>query len=528
MKRRLFSILTACAILIGSIQLGSLQVQAGSSDTVVNNASFEKELDSTKWNAPNADVQVENGKIVFTKDSTAETRLITRKGATKTEYYDELFNTTYILKLNTLPADQKFIVAYSLLTAESYAEEAGNFEIVFTNNGGVKATVRVFGDDGTEQVLVDKANCGVKTGSAFTINVNATKDMKTKVVVNGKTLYNAVAPISVEGRMGFLQTGGCAAEIQKVDIISHSYERPENGNIVEDFESGSMDKNTLTSTMTRSLGFFPSGIFVEEYNGSNVLMFRNVSQGFFGTRYQYSNFEVSFDVPYILRKNEVDEDGNVSALAHGNFVLGIGDESNVYSNYGYQQAAEAIVFAPDRITSMAHGKSGVVVDLPGKGYYDQQKNESYSVKVTMIDTQVKVYVKALKATTYDEVLSYKVGQATPLGYIHIWSTGLSNFAIDNFKLKNLDKDANVLDLKYEAATIKPEADWEYKEREVVYLDEVLGDKAEADKTTATEEQGFNWAMLLVYGGIAGVVILATCTVVALVGKKKKEGKVHES
>ncbi len=525
MKRRLFSILAACAILIGSVQLGTLHVQAGSSDIVVDNTSFEKELDSTKWNAPNADVKLENGKIVFTKDSTAETRLITRKGATKTEYYNELFNTTYTLKLSTLPADQKFIVAYSLFTAESYAEESGNFEIVFTNNGGVKVTVRAFGDDGTEQILVDKASCGVKVGSAFTMNVSATKDMKTKVVVNGKTLYNAVAPISMEGRTGFLQSGGCAAEIQSVSIVSHAYDRPENGNIVEDFEQGSMDKNTLTSTMTRNLGYFPAGIFVEEYNGSNVLMFRNVSQGFFGTKYQYSNFEVSFDIPFVLRKNEVDEEGNISALAHGNLVLGIGDESDVYSNYGYQQSAEAIVFAPDRISSMAHGKNGVVVDLPGKGYYDQQKNEGYSVKVSMIDTQVKVYVKALKATTYDEVLSYKVGQATPLGYIHIWSTGLSNFAIDNFKLTNLDKEGNVLDLKYEAATIKPEADWEYKPQEVVYLDEVLGEK---DEATTPEEQGFKWVMLLVYGGIAGVVIIAVCTAIALGGKKKKEGKVHES
>lgn len=524
MRRRLFSILAACAILIGSVQVGTLHVQAGSSDIVVNNTSFATELDSTTWNAPNADVNVENGKIVFSKDSTAETRLITRKGATKTEYYDELFNTSYTLKLSALPADQKFIVAYSLLTAESYAEENGNFEVVFTNNGGVKVSVRAFGDDGTEQVLVDKANCGIKVGSAFTMSVSATKDMKTKVVVNGKTVYHAVAPISMEGRMGFMQSGNCAAEIQTVNIVSHAYERPENANIVEDFEKGSMDKNTLTSIMTRNLGFFPAGIYVEEYNGSNVLMFNNVSQGFFGTRYQYSNFEVSFDIPYVLRKNIVDEDGNVSALAHGNFVLGIGDESDVYSNYGYQQSAEALVISPDSISSFTHGKDGVSVQLAGKGYYDQQKNEGYSVKVSVVDTQIKVYVKALGATKYDEVLNYKVGQATPLGYVHIWSTGLSNFAIDNFKLTNLDKDANVLDLEYEAATIKPEADWEYKEREVVYLDEVLdkGDK------TATEEQGFKWSMLLVYGGIAGVVILATCTVVTLTGKKKKEEQIHES
>lgn len=525
MKKRRWSklvcTLAALVLSVTSIQIGMPEVKAGSSDIVVDNSTFEKELSPAKWNAPNGDVTVEGGKIIFPESSTGETRLITREPAKVSEYYEELFDASFTLKINTLPAGEKFVVAFAVNNAESYYEEAGNVEIVFTNDGGIKAAVRTFNESGEETVLVNAQNCGVSLRKAFSINVNASKDMKLKVTVNGKTLYNEDSPNGLEGRMGFFQSGSCAAEISSVNIVSHEYSRPENTNVVEDFESGSLNKNALTSTMTRDLGFFPAGIFVEEYNGSNVLMFRNVSQGFFGTKYQYSNFEVSFDIPYVLRKDYTDEDGNIQSPAHGNLVLGIGDESDVYSNYGYQQSGEAIVCSPDLITSFK--TAGQKAELAGKGYYDPEKNEGYSVKVTVVDTQITVYVKALTAKTYDKVMEYKVGSSTPLGYVHIWSSGKSNFAIDNFKITNLDKEGQVLDLPYEASVIKPEEDWEYKPMEVVYLDEAFPEDAEAS---------FNWAMILVYAVIAGAVIIGVCIVIATVKKhpktKKKEVDVHEN
>ena len=518
MKKRtgkLLGILVALAVSITGNQVATLDVAAGSSNLVVDSTSFKEELSATKWNAPNGDVTAKGGKIIFSKNSTAETRLIARDAAKATEYFDELFRTEYTLTLKSLPKDQRFFVAYSLNNAESYYEEAGNLELVFTNDGGVKVALRAIDDSGNEVILAKAQNVGISLGRSFTISVQATNKMNVNVKVNNKSLYNKKAPVDLEGRMGFLQTGSCEAEIEKVEIVSHSYDRPENTNISEDFESGSMNKNALTSIMTRDLGFAPSGIFVEEYNGSKVLMFRNVAQGFFGTKHQFSNFEVSFDVPFIQRKDVVSENGDIQSLAHGNFVLGIGDESDVYSNYGYQTSGEGIVFAPDRISSFK--TEGNVVDLPGKGYYDPEKNESYSVKVTVIDTQITVYVKALKATKYDKVLDYKVADSTPLGFVHIWSSGLSNFAIDNFKLVNKDKDANVLDLEYEASAIVPEEDWVYEPMEVVYLEDVLAEKEDKSET-------FNWAMILVYAAAAGVVIVVVCAIIAAAKRKAKTKK----
>ena len=516
--KTIFCVIVAFLIVVASGQAGILEVSAGASHIVVDNSSFEKEIDNTVWNAPNGDVSVQNGKIIFSEESTGETRLITRKPASVTGYYETLFDAKYTLKLNSLPANEKFIAAFALRTAESYHEEAGNLEVIFENKDGIKVTVCAYDDDAQQQILVDAKDCGVRIGATFQLSVTATEDMNVKVAVNSKVIYDSTSPVDLEGRMGFLQTGSCAAEIHKAEIRSYKYERPENANVWEDFENGTMNTNTMTSTMYNSTGYFPAGVLIEPYNGSNVLMFRNVSLGFFGTKYQYSNFEVSFDVPYILYNSITDEEGNVTASAHGNFVLGIGDSSDTFSAYGYQTSAEGVVFNLDNVASLKN--KDIRVSIADKGYFDAEKNEGYSVKVTVIDTKITVYMKALDANTYDELISYSVGSDTPHGYVHIWTTGGANFAIDNFKLENRDDGAKLLDIDYKEANKLEAEDYEYEPLEVVYLDESSGDSE------------FKWPMLTVYAAIAGVVIVVVCTMIAAVKKhpKKKKGEVdiHES
>lgn len=515
--KTMFCVMVAFLIVVVSGQADILEVSAGASHVVVDNSSFEKEIDDTVWNAPNGDVGVESGRIIFQEKSTAETRLITRKPATVTGYYETLFDAKYTLKLNDLPKNEKFVAAFALRTAESYHEEAGNFEVIFENKNGIKVTVCAYEDDG-QKILVDKKDCGIRQGSTFQMGAVATEDMKIKLTVNGKTIYNGKSPVDLEGRMGFLQTGSCAAEIHKVDIVSYKYERPENANVWEDFENGTMNTNAMTSTMYSSTGYFPAGVLIEPYKGSNVLMFRNVSLGFFGTKYQYSNFEVSFDVPYILYNNITDGEGNITASAHGNFVLGIGDSSDTFSAYGYQTSAEGVVFNLDNVASLKN--KDIRVSIADKGYFDPEKNEGYSVKVTVIDTKITVYMKALNAKTYDELISYSVGSDTPLGYIHLWTTGGANFAIDNFKLENKDDHAKLLDVDYKGANKLEAEDWEYEPVKEVYLNK------------ETNEVEFEWPMLSVYAAIAGVVIVGICTVIAAVKRhpKRKKGEVdiHES
>lgn len=493
-----------------------LNVQAGSSDYVIDASSSKEGIDNSKWNVPNDDVNFEKGVFVFTEDSTSDTKLITVNAAKKSLYNTELFRARYNIKFNSLPKGQQFVAAFALKSIESIMQDAGNVEIVFENNGGVAVSVYAYDEDGNIIVLAATQKTGVALGNIFSLDVTATTDDQLTVKVNGKKIYDGATDVSLEGRIGFLQTGSCAVEIKDLNIVSHTYDRPENAKIEEDFELGTMDYNTVTSRMIYGRQYYPNGIQVEDYNGSKVLMFRNVNVGYFGTKHQYSNFEVSFDVPYIAYMDEVNENGVITAAKHTAFVLGIGDDAVEYNDHGYTSSTEGVVFTPTSVASLTHLTD--TVTFADDKYGNPKTNAGYSVKVTLIDTELTVYMKALHETKYDKVIQYCIGNITPLGYIHIFTNGQSHFAIDNFKIVNMDQDANLLDLEYKESFLKGTEDWEYKPMKKVYLkSEDAGHKA-------------NWSIVPICSGIIGSIVLIACIVFRIIRKKqsiKEAGKLEE-
>ena len=166
-----------------------LDVSAGSSDIVIDATSFQEELDATVWNNPSAELTVKDGKIIFPEDSTGETRLLTANPIKVSEYHDEFLSAEYTLKLKTLPKGEKFIVAFGLTTVESYYGEAGNLELTFENNSGLKASLIFCEEDGEEKQLVASQSVG-SLGQNINVQVSVTADMKASIRVNGKTLYD--------------------------------------------------------------------------------------------------------------------------------------------------------------------------------------------------------------------------------------------------------------------------------------------------------------------------------------------------
>ena len=79
------------SILTLSSGICSMTAFAGSKDTVIGNASFSEEINTDIWNNPEGDVTVKNGKLIFPKDGTEETRLITVAAAQDNERITELF-----------------------------------------------------------------------------------------------------------------------------------------------------------------------------------------------------------------------------------------------------------------------------------------------------------------------------------------------------------------------------------------------------------------------------------------------------
>lgn len=505
-SRKMLVLAIACLFgIVGSV-LHTVNVSAGSSNVVIDASSFAEKLDTAKWNNPNGDVQAKDGKIVFTKASTPDTRLITTAAVERSDYHKELFDVDCTMRLNRLPSGEKFIVAFGLSGIESYYEENGSAEIIFENNGSLKVSFVVYDEDGKKTVFTKPVACGLAMGRVFSVSANADKENKVKIVVNGKTICNKKITTELEGRIGLLQTGKCEAEVSNLEIVSHKYDRPENVKAAEDFESGSININAFTSAMHSSCGFYPAGVAVEEYNGSNhVLMFRNVDVGYFGTTHEYSNFELKFDVPYLLQENIFREDNTLETPIHKGFLVALGDESADYESKGYTTAAEGIVFTNNMIYSLKNNE--IVADIKEMNLGNAEKNEGYSVKILVLDTTVTVYVKNLNATKYQEVLKYSTGSVTPLGYVHIWSMGQANFAIDNVSIVNKDIDAKMTDAEYKAGFVTGTEDWKYEKEELPYLN--------------VEKNGNNLSSVWVALGCSGVIGILQVAGSLLIVRRKK-------
>lgn len=498
------------AVLIACSPLCSSKVSAGASDIIIDSSSFADTLNENAWNVPNGDVYAENGKIIFGGDTTDGSRIITRRAVVLSKQHEYLFRAAYTLKLNKLEGESKLLFLFGLDSIEANYAEPGNIGLALRNQDGLQASLVTWDENGLESILGEAQKV---SGDTLEISAVATSEQKLTVKVNDATIFDDTVEIELTGRIGVGLTGPAEAEISKVDIISHRYETPENTNIVEDFEKGTINTNTLYSLMTSSCGSYPSGLLVEEYNGSQVMMFRNVNSGNISTVHQYSNVEISFDIPFVLYKNVMRADGSILQNAHNGFVVSFGDEMDVYSGLSFDASPEALVIGPRSISRYQNGAEAV--NLENKGYYSEDENTGYSVKIRMEDMQVTVYAKSLEAETFDELMSYTVGNTTPLGYVHIWSNGICNAAIDNLVITNLDKDPNLVELEYKEGFLPDGVDRGYEPLAVIYRD-----------VETEAEEGFDLKLLAIIEIAAGVVIAVVGILIYLHLKKKaKKGAV---
>lgn len=493
-------------LVLGNIQL--LPVSAGASNIVINSNSFEKELDTSLWNNPDHDITIQNGVLIFSKDSTNSTALVSKVNARNSEQHTELIHANINMKFTQLPSDQKFILAFGLASVESTYGEVGNVEVEFTNNGGLKAGVVAYGEDETEVTIAEPVACGT-VGNVLKIQAAISTDGIVTLQINNKKICKASIPVSGEGRFGFLQTGSCGAEVHSIEVVSHEYDQPENCDIYEDFEEGTINVNELTSKMILGgHGYADTGAYVDKINENGVFRFQNTSTTYLGTLYQYSNFEITFDVLGMQRKNEFDNAGNATAAATENFAISFGDEAADYNGDGYVNSADLVIFRSSRVVSLNTGKTEMAKDK-GYNYSAEDCNKDFTVRLSVIDSVITVSMKWIDEKDFTEIMKYQISEKTPLGYVHIWTTGKSStFAIDNLSIVNKDKEANSIEVDYKAGKIEVPKDFDYKPLEYVYEDNAL----EVDNSP-----------YLIIPGVAFLCVIAV-VVTLFINTKKKGGK----
>lgn len=510
------------AVLLSILTLSSgicgITAFAGSHDTVIGNSSFAETINTDIWNNPEGDVTAENGKLIFPKDGTEETRLITSAAARKNERLKELFRASVTMRLTALPEGETFAFAFGLQSQEAYQGNKGNVEVAFTNQGGLQVAVIAYGNGGKATTVVGASKCsGLNRDIAIEANLTSEGNLTLKVA--GKTLCNGTKlPVSGEGRLGFLQTGSCGAQVSKVDIAIRGYDAPENVNINETFDNGYMNTAVLTSKTVWSSDYYPQSLSVKEYKGNKVLAFERTYLSYIGTRYPYSNFEMTFDVPYMYRKDVRDENGTLVEPATANLVISLGGDSVDHSGYGYTQAAETIVFHPSStISDYRSNHSGRDENhLVFSSQYESDKG--FSVKISIIDGVVSVGLKWLEEKDYSTVLTYTRESGTPTGYIHIWSNVLGNMAIDNLKIVNKDLNPKLLTVEPTHDSFDRVPDFKYEKQELKFRDDTK--KEEEDKTeekpaiiekieaiVKVDDLEETDLTLLIYAGVSGAVLL---------------------
>ena len=500
-----------CILLFGNTPV--IPAEAGSSNLIVDSSSFAKELDTMLWNATDSRVSAENGKLVFSAESRKSTALITKTIAANTGYHNELVSVDVTMDLSNIPSGETFVAALGLGSIEAVMGEAGNVEIQFTNDGGVKMSAVVYDMDGKKTELV----AARAVGSSSKVKIKATISSEAVFVLslNGSQVCNEKLPIAGEGRVGFLQTGSCAVTISDLKMVAHRYDRPENLDIYEDFEEESINVNELTARSVYVTGHYvPYGMEIKEVNGNRVMEFKNLSAGYLGSLHQYSNFELTFDVINLQRVSEIDEEGNVLVPKNESIAVSFGDEAEDYTDWGYMTSPDAVVFDSASVVYSMNLGHKQDAKAKGYGYASVDCDRDYTICVSVIDGIVTVSMKWIDEENFTEILKYKVSDVTPLGYVHIWAAGVyTNFSIDNVSLINKDIDPNTIEVDFKSAVYEVPEDFKYEKIGYVYRDDANEGK----------EEGFSPYFMIPIVAVLCAVAFGT---VCLVTKKKARKEEH--
>ena len=471
------------------------------------------QMNNTDWFDAEDSTYMDADKLIFPADGYENTRVISKTIAQEDPAYQDMFALNTQLQITELPENEKFIIAIGLDSIEAFSGEPGNIEVEITNDGSLKMGVVYYEENGTATALAAPKAIGVQVGETFTVTLGADTNRNLNIAVNGTNVCALTEAPSLEGRIGFLKTGKCGASVSETTACFTHYDRPENPNFTEDFETEIYNNNLFTTNFI-SYVRYPAYIAVEDIGGNNALRFYNMKLGYFGTKYTYSNFELTFDVPLYLRNMVKDENGKMMESPTMEFLVSIGDDAKDFGGFGYATSEEAIRFSKEAVHGMNHTPEKFRVTYADKGYFDKTSDEGYSVLVRMVDGHLEVGMKALNSEEFD-IIAKADYEDFRTGYIKIWSVNDGNFAIDNIKITNLDDDANLTDVEFQSAAFVSE-DYDYQPPEMEFRPQ------DQTNTKQNKAGSLNWKPVMVAGSISAVIIL--CAVIVSVCLKKRKSK----
>lgn len=517
--KRIVSLLICIILVLGL----SIVASAGSAIVNLDNSSFANdELSTQDWHNANEDIVVKKGKIIFPKDSSSGTKLVWKSPTVKSSYYDKLVEGSTTFKLTKLPAGETFALAFALKTIEPEIGSANTLELQFKNKGGIYASVVSYDADANPTTISSTKRVG-SVGANLSVTFTITTDDKITLSINGTSLCkNANIKHTGEGRIGFIQTDGCVAEISAVNFKSYAYDTPENVNFSEDFNDSEWNINHFTSTMVAAVDY-PGCADIQEYNGQKGMLWQNGRFVYLSTKYTYSNFEFSFDVPYQQNHTILDDEGNLVTRPMPYYYVRTGCESNEMEAINWSPSAyskQVVLGNGNYLTVYSGSQHDGTFTKEGFNFFDEATSrKGYSLKFVMKDGVFTGYAKWMDEKSFgDPVFTVDQSDApTPTGFIQIIGLDYTNMMIDNVKVKNLDYDPNLVEVDFLTNKEPFPEDYKYTPMDVVYM----------PQNNTEEEVGFNfWLIPAIAAGVAVIAVGVTVLVSAIARKKriKKAGE----
>ena len=476
--------------------------------------------------------------VLFDEECSSYSKLV---GKTKINNYAEeevstLFSASFSIRIDDLVKDGAFSIAFGLPKVSSALSEKGVVEIRFSAPAGdpYLSVIGHYGEGVDEELLPLSPLTAFGYGTRTKVTLLATTSQKLTVTFGNTKVLDAAGINTVS--------------LRDFSIYGYTYDTPENVDYTEYFDDGHYNANVFYSNAQSSF-LTPSYLGVDtDESGNGVLRFSKAGPAYINTRYEYSNFSTEFEVPFIQRKAEQNEDGAYTALISNWFGIAWGvqnitettGETIAYDNWiqfegiPVDGALHTEDYSNPRYVLWQKGRA-VKIQAMEHNFFSESdaKDRTLYLKMTMVDGIFLLYQRYEGSAGYGQpVLSYDFG-TTSLGTVRLFTwaltnpsgqgvaySGVADFSIDNWNLTNLDAASvkqTISDPGYRENGIEAGSDYDYQT--VLDDGDLLGNRIDSLSQGSNALTGL-WIGLGIGGGV--ILLAGATTGIFLATKRRKQ------
>ena len=419
---------------------------------VAADSSIKNGIATNVW-VNDGNVKSEGGAAVWDDDVSENGRIVamTKVKDVSADGVGKSLVSEYTFSLGEAESGAKFVFAFGLSRLSSPVFGDGTSAVYFVKNGnGYAAGVSKFENGKETKVVSSKNIAGMTAGKNVTLTINVTDGAfavytrtESGTLTTICTAKTKGSEVNAAGYLCIARSGKINAKLSGLNIKAYEYlnaTTPAQDIAYETFSGGHYNGNVWFSHAGRAEN---GGVFVE----NDALVMRNLERGgYFGTKFQYSNFDFRVDILHVQRTTETDENGNLLYRKESNGYLAVSLGNYSFNERGFDMSAEcAFALAADgTVKRYADGKAVETVSLEKSGMENfwaaEHEGKVVNVKVVSKDGICTVYCRFDGIGQYIPVIKY-VSETTPYGYVKIMAKDVSNVIIDNVEIENTDANA---------------------------------------------------------------------------------------